>query len=742
MFDPEKSRSTSGGWIEWSARRPRQPGDDIMDRLSVRSPAPRDVESALDSHDAKALHARLMGHYQRELERQAENRMQMAVDEDFYDHRQYSDEDLAILAERGQAALTFNLIQTSVNWLIGIERRTKKDFRILPRKRDGQQAAERKTQLLFHVRDENRSDFEWSDAFASAVKTGLGWMECARGNPDDGTILYERAENWRAMLWDSTAIRYDLQDARYVSRTKWVDLDLAASLWWNRRGLLETSARSQTLGVSTVDALGDDVMDAIELEHFQAIGRSHGRDAVAAVRDRVRIIEMWFRMPVEAKIMRGGQFHGELFDEWSPGHVSDLIAERATLATRPMQVVHVALMTDAGFLDVRRSPYRHNRFPFTPVWGYRRARDGMPYGVIRGIRDPQRDFNRRFSKALHHLSAKTVLVEQGAVDDIETLRNEAARPDAVIEYKPGRPPPAIQADLAVGQAHVELMEIDRRLIQQVGGVTDENLGRKTNATSGIAIQRRQEQGALATDLFFDNLRRSRLAQGEKLLVLIEQYYSEADEIRVIDSRGNTQFAPINDGAPENAIAAHKADFVISEEEWRVSARQSQAALILELAQQLAATAPQLVIGILDLVVEMLDVPRGSELVKRIRQITGAADPDADPNNPDPETVAMQAQKAAQDQMQQRRAEAEIAEKEGRAAKALADARKVEQSLSADRIAELTAALEAAIRIAGAPAVAAATDRVLMEARVAAGQSPDPAAAAMAQAAAPPLPLSQ
>ena len=68
---------------------------------------------------------------------------------------------------------------------------------------------------------------------------------------------------------------------------------------------------------------------------------------------------------------------------------------------------------------------------------------------------------------------------------------------------------------------------------------------------------------------------------------------------------------------------------------------------MKLQGKLAATAPQIVMTCLDLVVEALDVPKRDELVKRIRQMTGVADPDEDPNNPSPETQARQAEQAKQ-----------------------------------------------------------------------------------------------
>ena len=317
-----------------------------------------------------------------------------------------------------------------------------------------------------------------------------------------------------------------------------------------------------------------------------------------------------------------------------------------------------------------------------------------------------------------------MVLEEGSVSDVEEVRNEAARPDAVITYRKGFAPPQIAADRDVAAAHIELMSRDAMMIQQVGGVTDENLGRNSNARSGKAILARQDQGQLATSQFFDNLRMSRQLHGEKQIVLIEQYYTDEDEFRITDMRGNPDFVPINDGAPENAIATFKADFILAEEDWRASFRQAQAEQLLDLAGKLAATAPMAVVGMLDLIVEALDVPKRDELVKRIRQVTGAEDPDADPNNPTPEQIAAQEAKAAEADMSRRQAEAALMELEAKARKLMAEAQKAEAATASDLIAQMKSAFEAAIAVAGAPAVAAAADRILADARASAGLDPD------------------
>lgn len=709
------------------ARRPSAPGDSYMDaqekeiQWAEKVTADQNEDShALDKPDAIEKHSVLMGHYIRELERQSENRAEMAMDEDFYDHIQWTEEELAVLKARGQAPIVFNMIQTSVNWVLGSQRRATMDYKILPRRKEGLKPAERKTELLKHNRDENRSEYEYAKAFTDAVKAGIGWLETGQASPEDGPIVFDRSESWRNMLWDSTSQRYDLSDARYVARSKWLDLDICRALWPKRKGLLELSATNVSTGIYALDEMGDEPMDSQEIEHFN---NEYGRSRFNAERMRVRVIEMWFKMPqADAKIIRGGQFNGELFDGWSVGHHRELIDGRATLVARPREVIMLAIMTDAGLLDLRESPYRHNKFPFTPVWGYRRARDGMPYGIIRGMRDINRDLNKRASKALHHLSTTRVTVTRGAVKDIEELREEAARPDGVIIVEPGFTQPEISTDTNVAAAHVDMMNRDAAMIQAVGGVTDENMGRSTNATSGKAIVARQDQGQLATSMFFDNLRQSRVIHGEKHLVNIEQFYTDEDTFRVTNSRGHADWKPINDGNPDNAISEFKADFIITEEDWRASARQAQAEELLDLMGKLAATAPQLVIKTLDLVIEALDVPKRDELVKRIRQETGVTDPDADPANPDPETIAMMKQKEEAAAMAKRGMDAELGEKEAKTRKTNAEAARAEAGLANDTIAQVKASLEAAIAIAGAPMVARAADQILARAREESGLS--------------------
>ena len=73
-------------------------------------------------------------------------------------------------------------------------------------------------------------------------------------------------------------------------------------------------------------------------------------------------------------------------------------------------------------------------------------------GWCRGLISLQDEINKRRSKALHLLSVRQVIAEQGAVPDVDKARREVAKPDGYVEVMPGLKFEIEQtADLAAGQ---------------------------------------------------------------------------------------------------------------------------------------------------------------------------------------------------------------------------------------------------------------------------------------------------
>jgi len=683
-----------------------------------------DPENELDSAENEELHRKLLSYYRQEIDRQEENRIEMATDADFYDHIQYTEEDATTMRERGQAPLVYNVISQSLNWIIGTEKRGRIDFKVLPRGKEDAKPAESKTSLLKYLSDVNRTPFHRSRAFEDAAKVGVGWLEDGVQDDDDGEPIYSRYESWRNILWDSASTEVDLADARYVTRSKWVDLDVAIALFPDREELLKRSAAEESAyGTDGIGRDADMPMDELEM---QLDMRTDGMTDASYHRRRVRLIEVWFRRPKRRNKIVSGEFVGEVYDDKNPEMKASIEAGQSVAAEKLTMRVHAAVMTTKGFCFMDETPYKHNRFPFTPIWGYRRDRDNMPYGVIRGMRDIQEDINKRASKALFILSSNKVVMDKGAVDDINELAEEVARPDGIIVKNPNKIL-ELNIDRDLAPAHLDMMSRNISMIQQVSGVTDELMGRQTNAQSGKAVEARQEQGMMSTAKLFDNMRLATQIQGETQLSLVEQYFTENKVFRITNQRGSADFVEINDGLPEHDITKTKADFIISEDEWRATLRQNQAEQLMEMVTRLP---PEVSIVMMDLIVEAMDIPNRDEIVKRIRQVTGQRDPDA--TELSPEEQQAQEDAAYQKRMQKQMLEAELRKSLAEAGKSEAEASKTAAEIADSNMDAHETALMAAQEALKAPEIARMADRLLREAGYLSRTEQEAAAQAQAQ----------
>lgn len=636
----------------------------------------------MDSDEFCAELRRLLEWWYYEKDKQAANRMEMAMDGDMYDNLQWDQEDAAVLRERGQVPLVFNEVAPMVDWIIGTERRTRVDWRIMPRTEDDVDLADVKTKVLKYVSDINRVAFNRSRAFADAVKVGVGWVDDGVRDDPTADILYDKWEDWRNVLWDSASYEHDLSDARYIFRWRWVDEDVAMAMFPDRADVIR-SAVEDSKHAAMADWEEDTWYSAEELLSGAKSGTLNAAGAglmIDAKRRRVKLIECQYRKPLQSKIVGAGPMRGMFFNEQDQALIGALNQHGGSIIDKVVMRVHMAVFTEAAMISHGPSGFRHNRFTLTPIWCYRRGRDRLPYGVIRRVRDIQQDLNKRASKALWMLNTNQVIADEGAVNDWNILRDEAARPDGLIIKKAGKDL-QIRRDTDAATGQIQMMTLDAQSIQKSAGVSQENLGRQTNAVSGEAIKARQLQGSVVTTEPFDNLRLATQVQGEKLLSMVEQFYTEEKAIRLTGSKGALDWVRINqpemqtDGSVRfiNDITSSSADFVVSEADYAGTMRNVMFDALNQLATRLP---PEVALRLMTIAMDFSDLPNKDEVAEQIRKLTGERDPNKEPT---PEEAAeMQQQAAAQQeamQMQRQQAmqaleeqQAKIREINARAAK--------------------------------------------------------------------------
>lgn len=635
----------------------------VLDELKkLGLPAPPKGEHKLDTDpDVRARFDKVSDWWHQERIRQMDVRQEALRDHEIYDGPgQWTAEEIAVLAARGgQDPLVFNQVQPTVNWVLGTEKKVRIDYRILPRGEEDAPAAETKTKLCKYVSDVNNIGFRRSQAFSDAVISGLGWIDHGISSDPDDEKIQVRYEDWRNVWYDSLSVEADLSDARYLFRGKWADEDIAITYFPDRADVIHAAANDQISVLFDDPSYYDDTITGdgdrtIEDRVINSGFFASGSDEVATKRSRVFLIEAWYRIPTRKKVLRGqgiGTLNGIDFDKEDPLHNQIVTYGLASPVDTIQMEMRQMIFVGKYVLQDNKSPYRHNRFPLVPIWGFRRKRDNSPYGMVRNLRDPQRDLNKRRSKALYILSTNRVITEEEAYQgSMSELYEAVNRPDGIILLNRERFDHfKIDNQREIAEEHIRLMEQDEKYIQNASGVTDELMGRDTNAVSGKAIIARQEQGHVVTQQLFDNYRLAFKMSGEIILSMIEQFKTEQEQVRIIGKKNEPEFVTFNQvdpatGQVQNDITATQADFVVSEQDYSATIRKAMFETMSEMVTKLP---PEVGINVLDLVFELSDLPEKEKFVERIRQLNGQRDPDEEATEDEAAAAQQQALEQAQ-----------------------------------------------------------------------------------------------
>lgn len=615
-----------------------------------------------------------------ERQKQSENRLERIKAHNYKDGNQWSDEDKAIVEDRGQKALVLNRIKPAIDWLIGTERRTRVDFSILPRRKDDTVTAETKTKLMKYISDVSKAGFARSLAFDDAVISGLGWIDIGIRSDISEEPLYCDYEDWRNVWHDSHAKQRDMSEGRYQFRSKVVDYDIAIAMFPDRADCIRLSLNQGDSAFDEYTEMGinPDEDDLSEMGDALDAGNH---------RDRVRLVSCEYRMPLKVQVLRGdadlGTLNGAIYNEEDRAMAYLIEQGHASLFDAVKLVMWKMIFCGNTVLQNSRRPYRHQHFSLVPIWGYQKKLNNAPYGVVLNVIDPQDDLNKRISKALYILSTRQSIVQHSAVEDHDKFVEERDRPDGhmVVNDINGID---IREDRGLAREHVMLMEQDAAFIESTSGVTDEARGIETNATSGVAMRSREQQSHVTTAELFDNYRFAFQLAGEIQLSLMEQYYSDAKVIRITGKSGNMEFTEINQenesGEIENDITMSQADFIVEADTFHATIRQ---AMFESFGEMITKLPPEVSLQLLDLWLDLSDLPGKDVMVERVRSINGQSDPEEDKDDPEVQArlEAEAAEAAKQQEIEDRMLElemglkdAEIGEKTAEAEKDLADAK--------------------------------------------------------------------
>lgn len=548
-------------------------------------------------------------------------RKEAVEDLEFYDGIQWKKDDRKRLEDHGRPAITINRIRPLHNVLSGYQRLNRYDIDFLPRTNDDMQHAQLRKGITKYVLDRSDYDSEESEAFDDSADTGLGWLEVGYRfdyDADDGDAFVRRVDNMDMYVDPESRSKY-FSDAKFMIRARWIDKEELKNNYPEK--------------AEEIDAQADYYLSE-EAEHF-----TESRLWWQNETKKVRIAECWYKKAVkkEKYILVDGTMVGE--GDITPVMVA-MIKDTKSYITNE---VHLITFFDNVVLEDMESPYKHGDFPFVALPAYYRGGKSMPAGIIRDLKDPQREINKRRSQELHildNIANGGWLAEEGAMtkEQEQAFKNKSTTPGAFIKVAPGalmqnkiQPLASAGVNPSVPQAS---MEAQQEMIN-ISGINEALMGTDIpNGASGRAIELKQKQAITHIAALFDNMRRAK-KQIVKLLWgtrgkpgIIPQFYTEQKTFRIVGQNGKPEFVTANQQVVTgvdalgntitetlNDLSVGEYDIVIAQTPNTTTQRTAQFWSLVDACQQLGIPGDLA----FDILLDISDIAQKDELKQRWQQ---------------------------------------------------------------------------------------------------------------------------
>jgi hypothetical protein len=191
----------------------------------------------------------------------------------YYHGTQWTSEQLA-LKKRKQPAMTFNRVSRKINGTVGLIEKLRQDPKAYARNPQHAQGAELATAVMRYMLDEQEWKAKSPLVALDGAIDGIGGIEIEieQGDHGDPEIGFEDVDI-QSHFYDPRSFEPDFSDARYQGMGKWVDQDIAESMFPDAQ-----------LGELTGDTDLTTNNDR-ETRWFSSVGQQK----------RVRLVDIWYK---------------------------------------------------------------------------------------------------------------------------------------------------------------------------------------------------------------------------------------------------------------------------------------------------------------------------------------------------------------------------------------------------------------------------------------------------------------
>lgn len=494
----------------------------------------------------------------------------------FYEGRQWTEEDLRKLAEEKRPSFTFNKIGSLVRLVLGYYTNNRTDLKFLPA-HDGSghlNVAEALGEIAKQIATNNNKQYTDTTVFMDGMLTGRGFYDVRLDFSKN--ILGEQRVRDKCPFsigLDPDGSDYDLNSTcNFVYEGRWVSIDEVEYTYGAQACALLAPYFGSRYRAGAPAGIIEQYEEVAPWRGFGGMigdGNANGQmmqDYLAQMYDparkSIRLIDMQHKIPLRIRYLIDLETGSkepipDSFDDARVGKMMAWLGEQYWMKGKPnpwqmatLPGYKIRWTTMVGDILVYDNWSQYETYTLIPFFPY--FRRGKTRGMVEDLIDPQKEINKRRNATIEIVTrtahAGWMYHKDGLTEDgKEQIENFGAMPGVNIEWKgdPAMKPEQIRPGVPP-TAMANLEEKAEGDLKEIAGINDSALGQLDRVQSGRAIEARQRQSVLAIQSAMDNMGRTQMLYGRKTVEIIQNHYTQRRVFTIINDDGNNLPMVIND----------------------------------------------------------------------------------------------------------------------------------------------------------------------------------------------------
>jgi len=436
------------------------------------------------------------------------------------------------LKSQSRSEAVYNKIKRVVNFVSGYERRNRLGLSAKPRGMSDGSLANQQSALLLNTMSNYGGYNICSDAFKfGTCVSGLNLVEVYID--PEGNIAFNR-DAYNQILLDPLFTKPDLSDCAWILKERAITREQAKLFFPGREREIDLLGRGTTSNLFSRATHNSRIVTKDSIVY----GEYHRQTQ----RNAIMLMDLQTGLETE--------FEG---DQNELNFVATQLRDKFSLRNKPVKSMRLQVfLQDELFYD-GPDPYGMDEYRFTPIMG-----DYVPelvedkyklQGIVRAIRDPQVEFNKRMSQEVDLVESQIAggwIAEEGQVVDPKALYQTGQGKVVFVKSRDDGnlagtaaisriPAPTISAGMD------QLSNKQASLIDTMAGTNEELFGSDSKDIPGVLS--RMRTGAALTILhpYFDGYRLAKRRIGKLVIKMAQKNYVPAKIEQITEEAIHPQF---------------------------------------------------------------------------------------------------------------------------------------------------------------------------------------------------------